>query len=107
MDWNSDTLYMYFADDFANFIKKGFSFYLNNDRCIMCDLLRKQVVYVWKGRGFLIADALLEVVEEASPWPKCESPIRDPTGVAVDSTQVPTRNWKADDTTNKASALLN
>lgn len=72
MDWKGDSLSEYFADDFANFTVDNFASIPNNSRRTMRDLLRKRGVYVRKGRGVLISEALMEVVKEDLPWPNNE-----------------------------------
>ena len=61
MEWEGSTLSEYFADDFSTFTAAHFASIPNNDRRILRDFLRKRKVYVKKGRGSLIADALLEL----------------------------------------------
>lgn len=69
MEWEGSTLSEYFTEDFKAFTSDHFSEIPTNDRRTMRDFLRKRGVYVRKGRGVLISDALLEVVKDDVPWP--------------------------------------
>lgn len=68
MEWEGETLSEYFADDFANFSISDFKGLPNNDRQNLRDFLWKCGVYVRKGRGVPIADALSEVVHDPASW---------------------------------------
>lgn len=69
MEWKGSTLSEYFADDFESFSENDFNGIPNNDRRTMRDLLRKRGVYVKKGRGIKIAEALTELVQGDQEWP--------------------------------------
>lgn len=56
----------------------------------MRDLLRRRGVYVRKGRGEFIADALMEVVKKDTPWPTSKLESVDYFQIAFDINQVRT-----------------
>ena len=105
MDWTDKTLSEYFADDFKPFTLEHMNAIPNNDRRVMRDLLRKRGVFVRKGRGVLIADALYEVVQTDVPWPDGESTDVDPPGGDDNSRRgdQPSRTPNKDDDANSNS----
>lgn len=72
MDLHGATLSEYFSEDFASFDAGMFTRVAKNDRRLLRDLLRKRGVYVRKGRGICISDALQELIQEHRPWPDDE-----------------------------------
>lgn len=72
MDRLSDTPSESFADDISAFTTEDFTNVPSNGRASMRDLLRTRGVYVRKGSGVTIANALFKVVKKDIPWPKNE-----------------------------------
>lgn len=64
MDWKDNNLPEYFADEFAIFTVENFAAIPDNSQRIMRDIFIRRGVYVCKGRGVLIAEALLEVIKK-------------------------------------------
>lgn len=67
--WCNDTLSEYYADDFKSFSEDHFAELSASTRRELRDVLRRQGVYVKKGRNVSIATALHEVVKDEIPWP--------------------------------------
>ena len=59
-----------FAEEFELFVKEDFKKLSKDNICGLRDCLRTNGVYVQKGRGISIAQALANVVQEDIPWPK-------------------------------------
>lgn len=72
-DWEGATLSEYFATDFEGFTVNDFNGISNNDRRHMRNFLRKRGVYVKKGRGIPISEALAELVQGELDWPNDDS----------------------------------
>lgn len=68
-DWTGRPLSEYLATDFENFTVNKFNSVPNNDRHHMCDFLPRRSVFLKKGRGIPILEALAELVEDGTEWP--------------------------------------
>ena len=67
----------YYADDFKDFTRDTFNICPSDVLKRLRDCLRKNGIYVRKGRGVQIANELYKAVHEDSPWPDDDDPDDD------------------------------
>ena len=67
--WTNITLFDAFVDDFQLFNKEGFEKLRKTILVALRDCLRKNEVYVKRGRGYFIAQCLVNAVKEEISWP--------------------------------------
>ena len=68
-EWTNTTLSDALADDFQLFDREGFEKLRKTILVALRDCLRKNGVYVKRGRGYSIAQCLMDAVKEEIPWP--------------------------------------